>query len=324
MPAVSIIIPIYNVELYIDKCSRSIFEQTLKDIEIIFIDDCSPDNSVRVIEKTLAEYPMMRDKVQIVKMPQNSGVAMARRHGISIAQGEYVAFCDSDDWLDCDMYRLLYSEAIEKKSDCVLCDYYETDGQNLKEIKYTYESKTKLMSDILSYKKGGSMCFYIAKRELFNNIVFPIKHMWEDLVVSIQIYNAASNIVQFNGKPLYFYYQNPKSVSYKPSIEASLSRMNNSGENIKLIESILAEKQLLTSFSDEILLLKYYSLFFVAEYTNRRKIRILWRNTYPGIVSEIIRKKKFSKSLRVKTILLNFGLFPFIKKVGQIFNRTEH
>lgn len=319
MPLVSVIVPIYNVELYIEKCARSLFEQTLQDIEIIFIDDCTPDNSIKIIENTILEYTGISNKVQIVKLPENSGVATARRLGIAMSKGEYIAFCDSDDWVDVDMYRELYSKAEENDADCVLCDYYESDGDNVQPIIYAYCNKEVLMSDLLSYKKGGSMCFQIAKRELYENIIFPKKHMWEDLVISIQVFYYAKNIVQYSGRPLYYYYQNPKSVSYKPSFEACFSRMNNSGENIKLIEKFLDNKQLLSCFSDELVLLKYYSLFFIAEYTFDKKIRSLWRNTYPNVVGGILKSSRFPIDIRIKTLLLNTGLFPLIKRMFKYF-----
>ena len=95
MPKVSVIIPIYGVEKYIERCVRSLFEQTLDDIEYLFIDDCSPDGSVRIIMRILDEYPNRKEQVIIHRMEQNSGQAKVREWGMKNATGDYVIHCDS-------------------------------------------------------------------------------------------------------------------------------------------------------------------------------------------------------------------------------------
>ena len=100
MYKVSIVIPVYNVEKYIERCVRSLFEQTLDDIEYIFVDDCSPDQSVAVLQSTLQDYPNRKESVRIIRHKENKGVAVARNAGINAAQGKYLIHCDSDDWVD--------------------------------------------------------------------------------------------------------------------------------------------------------------------------------------------------------------------------------
>ena len=105
MPKVSIIIPVYGVEKYIERCARSLFEQTLDDIEYLFIDDCTPDKSVEILKRVLEEYPHRKSQVVIHRMEQNSGQAKVREWGMQNATGEYVIHCDSDDWVDIHMYE---------------------------------------------------------------------------------------------------------------------------------------------------------------------------------------------------------------------------
>ena len=111
MPKVSVIIPIYGVEKYIERCARSLFEQTLDDIEYIFIDDCTPDNSMIVLQSIIEKYRFRLDKekkvVRIEKMPSNSGLTAVRSHGMQLALGEYVIHCDSDDWVDRELYETM-------------------------------------------------------------------------------------------------------------------------------------------------------------------------------------------------------------------------
>ena len=108
MPKVSVIIPVYNVEKYIEKCARSLFEQTLDDIEYIFIDDCSPDNSMLVLSKVLKSYPKREAQVRIIRNPENKGVAYSRTIGMKAATGEYMIHCDPDDWVDKELYQNMY------------------------------------------------------------------------------------------------------------------------------------------------------------------------------------------------------------------------
>ena len=128
MPKVSIIIPVYGVEKYIERCARSLFEQTLDDIEYLFIDDSTPDRSIDILKRVLENYPHRKSQVNIHRMEQNSGQAIVRNWGMQNATGEYVIHCDSDDWVDTDMYRAMYEEAKDKNADVVVCDYDMTDG----------------------------------------------------------------------------------------------------------------------------------------------------------------------------------------------------
>lgn len=131
MPKVSIIIPVYGVEKYIERCARSLFEQTLDDIEYLFIDDCTPDKSVEILKRVLEEYPHRKSQVVIHRMEQNSGQAKVREWGMRNARGEYVIHCDSDDWLDVHMYEEMYNKAIEEDADVVVCDYVVTNDTSI-------------------------------------------------------------------------------------------------------------------------------------------------------------------------------------------------
>ena len=85
---------------YVEKCAASLFGQTLDDLEIIFVDDCSPDNSIELVKKTLENYPERICSTKILRKPSNGGLAAARKYGLEYANGEYVIHCDSDDWVD--------------------------------------------------------------------------------------------------------------------------------------------------------------------------------------------------------------------------------
>ena len=135
MPKVSIIVPVYGVEKYIERCARSLFEQTLDDIEYLFIDDCTPDKSIEILKNVLKDYPQRKDQVIIHRMEKNSGQAAVRKWGMIKATGDYTIHCDSDDWVDVTMYEKMYNKAIEEKSDLVICDFYRSNSINNTEIK---------------------------------------------------------------------------------------------------------------------------------------------------------------------------------------------
>lgn len=117
-PKVSIIVPIYNVERYLDRCMHSLLNQTMKDIEIIMVDDGSPDNSPKMCD----EYAKKDKRVKVIHK-QNGGLGYARNSGLEIATGEYIAFVDSDDYVKLDMYEKLYDTAMTTRSDTVFCGF---------------------------------------------------------------------------------------------------------------------------------------------------------------------------------------------------------
>ena len=120
MPKISIIVPIYNVEKYLDRCVRSLCNQTLQDIEIILVDDQSPDDCPRMCD----EYAKQDSRI-IVIHKKNGGLGYARNSGMKVATGEYVAFVDSDDYVDLDMFESMYNSAKKYDADFVRVDNYK-------------------------------------------------------------------------------------------------------------------------------------------------------------------------------------------------------
>lgn len=119
MPLVSVIVPVYNVALYIERCVRSLMEQTIEDIEFIFVNDATPDNSVEILQRILVEYP--NRKCRIIENNKNKGLAESRFVGFDAAEGKYIYHCDSDDWLELDMLKIMSDEAERENADIVMC-----------------------------------------------------------------------------------------------------------------------------------------------------------------------------------------------------------
>ena len=137
MSKVSVIVPVYNVEKFLPRCLDSIINQTLKDIEIICINDGSPDNSLQILE----DYAKKDSRIRIINQ-ENSGPSVSRNKGILMAQGEYIGFVDSDDWLDVDFYEKLYAAAQKYDADIAACGIkvYRKYSRVNYMLKYTKES----------------------------------------------------------------------------------------------------------------------------------------------------------------------------------------
>ena len=122
---VSVLIPVYNVELVFSRCLNAVFSQTYGDIDYVFVNDCTPDNSMAVLARKCEQYPHRAASVRIITNSTNQGIAQVRNTLLDNAQGDYVLFVDSDDWIEPDMVELLVGEAVAKNADVVGCDYYE-------------------------------------------------------------------------------------------------------------------------------------------------------------------------------------------------------
>lgn len=208
MPRITVIIPIYNVEKYIERCANSLFEQTLSDLEYIFVDDCSSDNSLELLSDIISCYPNRKNQIKIIKHLENKGAAVARSNGLKIATGDYIAYCDSDDWVANNTYELLLEKAEQTNADIVYCNfnmvYYD------KILEYDNLQLINDKKDFLrTYMTTGwtSLCNLISRRNLYvdNNLDFSDKFSYcEDFYLSVKLMFFSEKIEKVN-KYLYYY-----------------------------------------------------------------------------------------------------------------------
>ncbi len=205
MSSVSIVIPVYNILQYLPRCLDSVLSQTLKDIEILLIDDGSTDGS----EKICDEYANKDGRVKVFHL-QNGGVSRARNFGISKAQGEYIGFVDADDWIENDMYEQMYSSAKQNGTDIVICDCYTACGQQLEPdilpgiLQDKYQRNDIKPEHLLLMAGGSCRCFY--KRELLvkNKLLFPLDmKISEDRVFNVYAFGFAESVYYLKN-PLYY------------------------------------------------------------------------------------------------------------------------
>ncbi len=225
---VSVIVPIYNVATYVERCVRSLFEQTLQEIEYIFVDDASPDDSISIVKRIMTEYPERASHSRIVVHDENKGIPAARNTGISIASGDFIVHCDSDDWVEKDMYEKLYNAAITNNSDYVVCDFYmELPNQQLKYS--TVDSmidKVELMKCYMTY--GWNVLWNVlASRELYEKYdlrAYEGHSFCEDYGLSVRLLYYAQKYIRLS-LPLYHYNRcNLSSIVSNANSSQSLAR----------------------------------------------------------------------------------------------------
>lgn len=217
MPKVSVIIPVYKAEPYIERCVRTLFEQTLDDLEYIFVDDCSPDRSIEVMESVLAEYPARKSQVKVIRHEVNQGVSSARQHGVDAATGEYIIHCDPDDWVELNMYEALYLKATSNNCEIVLCDYIleYKDKSITKKINIKSTESTYLLLGLVNGNLHGSLWNKLIKRQLIqdNQITFTNQlTIYEDQIFCIKTLKITDKTT-YCSHPFYHYDQYSNSNS---------------------------------------------------------------------------------------------------------------
>lgn len=226
---ISVIVPVYNVEKYLDRCLKSILNQTYKNLEIILVDDGSKDSSGHICD----EYAKKDNRVRVVHK-KNGGLSSARNAGLRVATGKFVGFIDSDDDIELDMYEKMLNIMQKYDVDFVMADYLRifNSGSNFKktiDIDNGYYDKNKIVSDIfpqlimrgdIEYGPLLSVwhCLYNTKFLRDNNIYFDEQVRWsEDNIFSSFVGYKASSFYYMKDQYLYHYYENAGSIttSYK-------------------------------------------------------------------------------------------------------------
>ena len=214
--AVSVITPVYNTEDYFDKMINSVKNQTLKNIEVIVVNDCSPGN----IEAMISEYMQQDSRIMYYKTPKNIGAGGARNLGLKYAKGEYVMFCDSDDWLDLRTLEAMYIAAQRENADIVNCSFYR-DYNNGEEawdcfydMDYVVDGETALKMLAHQYDYGVELCVSssnkIYRHQLIEDIPFMENVYYEEALFNFRAIRKAYTVA-FVKDGKYTYYKRPGS-----------------------------------------------------------------------------------------------------------------
>lgn len=220
---VSVCIPVYGVEKYIERCARSLFEQTMTDgIEFIFVNDCTKDKSIEILEQVLSEYPHRMEQVKIIHHEKNEGLVAARNTGLKHATGDYIIHCDSDDWVDLNMYETMYNKAVETDADVVYCSFI-CEFSNKKKT-YYYSEETASVTEYISKNFDSHISCIFTK--LYKRLIALDKSLMcpEDICMGEDVLRNAQMLAKckkIKCAPNVFYHYfkgNAQSISLKLSI----------------------------------------------------------------------------------------------------------
>ena len=250
---VSVIVPVYNTELYLERCLNSILNQTFKDIELIIVNDNSNDNSHKIIETFINE----NNNIKYIDNKENKGVSNCRNEAIKISSGEYILFIDSDDYLDENMIETMYNEASNNDLDIAMCGYFVDyeDGNTQNRIINLDENRIysgyEILSEILHHKNGvtGHSWNKLIKASILkeNNIQYP-EHMkiYEDIAFLSRLFPYCKRIK--NIKKIFYHYIQRNNSSIK-IIDDSI--ILDTEEIVKIVKENITNLNLMSKFRDE-------------------------------------------------------------------------
>ena len=205
---VSILIPIYKVEQYLEKTLISVFSQTYQNLDYVFVNDCSPDNSLQVLKDTISKYNIGEGLYSIINHEQNEGVAKSRIDCISNAKGDYVFFVDSDDWIEKDAVEQMVDATQQGSIDIVGCDYikdYPSEKSTYHHEEYA-DTCHENMHRCLNYDIATVLWKLLIRRNLFDCFSISPINIGEDYIMSIKLFYYAESFVSLP-KAFYHYVQ---------------------------------------------------------------------------------------------------------------------
>lgn len=309
---ITVIIAVYNCEKYIEACARSIFEQTLNDIEYVFVNDSTPDNSITILEEVIEDFPNRRKNIKIINLDKNGGVSNARRIGLQNATGEYVIHCDSDDWVEKDMYERLYNKAKETDADIVGCNFRHEFYDTQYDFHQQYaDSVEENISCLINGKIFPSLCTSLTRRSLIeeNNISFPKGlNMGEDLYFNLQLYLHAKKIVCMDWAPYHYRHTEDSSC-----VQRTRKSIDSDIAIARLIEKLMNEQSLYNKYKKDIEFRKFFSKLPLAQDLDNKDNYQEWLNIYPETNMNIWQYKQLNWKQKLELWLASKNMIPAVK-----------
>lgn len=326
---ISVIIPIYNVEEYLNRCVESILKQTYKNLEIVLVDDGSTDASGKIADK----YETIDNRV-VVYHKENGGLSDARNYGLDRMKGKYVTFIDSDDYVSSKYVEVLYNSLINNNSDIAIVDTKLVFNNSCEEIEpdeiikeETFERVDALIRT-LRVELRQSAWGKLYKSEMFRNIRFPKGKLYEDLAIVFDLLLIASNITYVNAS-LYYYMVRDNSIMQEKFnirqmdevqvIEAAMQRILEE-EELQFLEKLCRARRIYSYF---VVLRRILYSEEKEHYLEQRKLlkKKIYDNSY-GLCFD----KTISMSVRLKIMSLVFGEcgFVFLQKIVDFLHQRKY
>lgn len=325
-PKISFLVAIYNVAPYIERCVRSLYSQTLKEIEIILVDDCSPDDSLKIAMDVLEEYPNRKEQVVVVRHETNKGVPTTRWDGIMAASSSYVTFVDGDDYVEPNMAEVYYNKIQENNVDMILSDIYGTIASGEAFIispapNGVIGNGDNVRDDTINIRVFTSACSKLYKKSLFteHERFWPVKGMYDDVCICAYTLSNAQSLA-YVPLPLYHYCYNPTSYVSNSNINHHVKILHEIEENYAVYHSLLASKGLLERNQQGIFRFKLGAKYRMIDHVGQRKWRRLFLRTYPEINRIFLfgnkyRHPTYRERLWMLSIMLGIYHLPRVKKL---------
>lgn len=319
---ISIVVPIYNTALYIEQCLRSLFEQNYNSIEYIFVNDCSTDNSIKILEKIINDYPNRKQDIKVFHNEINKGLGYTRKQGVKKSSGNYILQIDSDDWIENQMCLKLYNKAIDENADIVCSDYFENYHNSQKYIiqKYTSDNWDGFES-ILSGVLHGSVCNKLIKRELYiKNNIYPPENfsLFEDKIVSLKLFSKAKKIAYINEAFLH-YRKHPYSIT---SILVNSKQVQDTIFFIEELNLFLEKENLLKKYKNQFeSCILYHKKIFLLD----KKYYHYWENFYPNVntIKNTYNIQSYGVIKKIITLLSVMGFYSILRITTIIFKKIR-
>lgn len=310
-PKVSVVVPIYNVEQYIERCVRSLMEQTLQDMEFIFVDDCTPDLSVEVLKNVLVHYPKREKQIKILKNAENRGLLQTRIIGFLQATGRYIGTVDSDDWIELDAFEILYNQAITENTECVIFGYYRDFADHSESCQrvFGYNIGKELVANVYRFPFEFFLWGNLLKNDMrLKNVIRQYADMpewegltmWEDVAVMFPYYYGTQRLSY--SKHCYYHYN-------KANENSAVSKQNES----KVYQALRVVDYLREKMNEPSLDLTFHNLAFGAKNPLiGLKGPKCWREEHSESNRHILQFTSIPKYLRYLLFLMAHGIsFPY-------------
>lgn len=310
---VSYIIPVYNVSAYIERCAKSLFTQTYGDIEFIFINDCSTDDSEVKLRKVIELFPNVQCRVKIISNKTNLGSATTRNIGLSNATGDYVMFADSDDWVESNYVESMVNTIEASEKDIVYCDYYESFKDQDKYVKQDYgEEHLECICSMLTRAMHGSTCNKIFRRKILlqSNLTFVDgADLFEDVGWNVRLF-AYTNRIGYLPLAFYHYIQYNDNSIIKSMSSAVFSRKR----ALQRLENVRVACEYLTSLGLDGRLsigMKEWKLMAKNDLIDEKDDSSLqtWVETFPEADSAILACNKITWKYKLLLICLHYRVY---------------
>ena len=307
---VSVLVPFYNVEKYVGRCVESLFSQTYSNIEYVFVNDCTPDNSMDIINEYIDKFNV-RNKCVIINHEVNTGISASRNDCLDNATGDYILFIDSDDYIDKDMVELLVKAAIENNADISGCGYIEEYKDRSVEMPQRYTNNhVEMMRAITLLTIKGVMWKLLIRRSVVeeNQVRFiPDNTMVDDYLFCCQVFFYAKSFASVD-KCMYHY------IQYNPNNYSKTREFNITSQAKAIVktEEFYKENGVYELVKDELLQRKFISKLPLLLNKNCYNVK-LWRELFPES-NNIWKKMNFSFKQKTLFQLASSPLYVLLYK----------